>query len=170
MPYPEFRAGQRITASLLNAGKLEYVINAAGAQTNATTTVAAATDLSFDVEANAVYLVQARLSFGGTNTVDAKVNWTVPSGATMQRNIIAASETGTTNEDTNAIFIRRGASTQQESGIFTSPSVTAFNTYWEDVWLVVGATAGTVQANFAAVNAGTATLNADSYITYQRVA
>lgn len=176
MPYPEFRAGQRITASLLNAGKLEYVQNAAGAQTTTSTTVTAATDLVFAVEANAKYKVHAVISFdayinGTPNTPgDAKFNWTVPSGATMQRSIITPSASNTTNIDTNAIFIRRGASTQQVVGGNNGVS-SAFTVHEEIIDLVVGSTAGDVQLNFA-LNSGSglATLNADSIIYYQRVA
>lgn len=168
MPYPEFRAGQKLTAALLNAGKMEYVQNSAGSQTNATTTMAAATDLVFAAEANAKYFVHALISYDAPTATDFKCDWTVPAGGAMSRNIIAQALGTTTNIDSNVQILRRGATTDVASG---GPNATAnaFSVHEEMIDLTT-TTAGDVQFNFAANAAGTATLQADSVIYYQRIA
>ncbi len=168
MPYPNFRAGQTVTALLLNKGKLEYVTNPGSPLTNATTTMANATGLSFSAEASSIYRVQALISYDAPTATDAKFAWTGPSGFGMTRNILAQAAGTTTNIDTNMITIRRAAGTAQTVG---GPNATAnaFSVYFEDVWMTT-VDAGTVQFQFAAAAAGIATLQPDSYIVYQQVA
>lgn len=173
MPFPEWRAGQRVTAALLNSGKLEFVTNSAGAQTNTTTTMAAATDLIFAVEANARYWIMIEAAYNAPITDangDIKFEWTAPAGATMGRNVIALATTvPTTNLDSNVAMIRRGTGTDQVAG-GTNSVASAFTVYHEVVDLQVGSTAGNVQFQFALnAGAGTATLQGDSMIWYQRI-
>lgn len=168
MPYPTFLAGQRVTAALLNSGKTEFVTNSGGAQTNATTTMVDATNLGFAVEANARYKIEALICYDGPTT-DVKFAWTAPAGASMARNIVSQSATSASNVDTNAIFIRRGTGTAQTVGGPASVA-SAFSIHVEFVDLIVGSTAGTAQFQFAEVGGGTATLQGDSVIYYQRVA
>jgi hypothetical protein len=173
MPYPSFRAGQRVTAALLNAGKMEFVTNSAGAQTNTTTTMADATDLVFAAEANSRYKVTALISYNAPiadANGDIKFEWTAPSGASMGRNVIALSTSlASTNLDSNVAMLRRGTGTDQVAG-GSGGGGSSFSLYMETVDLVVGGTAGDVQFRFA-LNAGTgtATLQADSVIYYQRI-
>lgn len=167
MPYPSFTAGQRVTAALLNAGKLEYVTNAGGAQTNATTTMAAATDLVFAVEASARYFIHAVISYDAPTATDIKFDWSMPAGAVTARNIISQALGTTTNIDTNAQLVRRGATTDVAVG---GPNATsnAFSVHEEIIDLITSS-AGDAQFNFAANAAGTATLQGDSMIWYQRI-
>lgn len=169
MPYPSWTAGQRITAALLNAGKVEYVSNTAGAQTNATTTMADATSLVFAVEANAKYKVHALISYDAPTATDIKFDWSVPSGATMARNVVGLAIGTADNMSSNMMAIRRGATTDQTAG---GPNATtnAFSVYVEFVDLIVSSTAGNAQFRFSANAAGTATLQGDSIIYYQRIA
>lgn len=169
MPYPTFTAGQRVTAALLNAGKVEFVTNASGAQTNATTTMANATDLVFSGEANARYLVHALIAYDAPTATDIKFDWDHPTGASMNRNTLGQALATTTNIDTNVAFIRRGIDTDVSVG---GPNATAsaFSVYEETSDLIMGSTAGSIQFRFSAVAAGTATLQADSFIYYQRIA
>ena len=173
MTYPNWLAGQTITAALLNSGKPEYVTNSGGAQTNATTTLADATGLGFAVEAGAVYFIQARISFDSPAATDAKAAWTVPSGATMGRNIITLDDSTTSNLDSNVAMVRRGNATAQtiggQNGGGGAPTPTAFSVHLEDIYLTT-VDAGTVQFQFASVAAGTTTLQADSLIIYTRIA
>lgn len=168
MPYPTFTAGQRITADLLNAGKLEYVTNAAGSQTNATTSLANATDLSFAVEASARYQIHAVISYDSAVGVDIKFDWSMPSGATTARNCEYLVSTTASNIDSNMAKIRRGATTAVVAG---GPGATAnaFSVY-EEVTDLQTSSAGTAQFRFAANAAGTATLQGDCVIYYQRIA
>jgi hypothetical protein len=167
MPYPEWFAGQTITAALLNAGKMEFVTNTATA-TNSTTTMADVPGLGFAVTANSRWWVMAEIAYDGPTT-DVKFAWTAPSGATMGRNIISQAASTATNVDTNAIFIRRGTGTAQTVGGPASVA-SAFSVHSEIVDLQVGSTAGTAQFQFAEVAGGTATVQADSMIWYMQVA
>jgi hypothetical protein len=169
MPFPEWRAGQRVTAALLNSGKMEFVTNSAGSQANATTTLTNATDLLFAVTANSRWFVLAEISYDATAT-DAKFAWTAPAGATMGRNIIGqGSGTATNVAAADSVYIRRGTGTAQVIG---GPAgvASAFSVYQEAIDLQVGSTAGTIQFQFASQGAGTCTLQGDSLIWYQQVA
>ena len=170
MPYPEWRAGQRVTADLLNAGRLEFVTNSAGSQTNATTTLTNATDLLFTVEANARYLAIVEIAYDAPTATDAKFAWTAPTGVTMGRSATGQGlDTATNIAALTGLYIRRGTGTAVAVG---GPNATAnaFSVYTEICDIQVGSTAGTMQFQFAANAAGTATLQGDCMIWYQRVA
>jgi hypothetical protein len=169
MPFPLFLAGQRVTAALLNTGKLEFVTNSAGAQTNATTTMTDATNLGFSVTANSRWWAMLVIAYDAPTATDAKFAWTSPVGVTMARNITSQAAGTTTNIDTNAILIRRGTGTAQAVGGPAS-TASAFSVHTEICDIQVGATAGTMQFQFAANAAGTATLQSDSMLWYQQVA
>jgi hypothetical protein len=167
MPYPTFTAGQKVTALLLNAGKLEFVTNAAGAQTNATTTFADATDLGFPVEAGGRYLIHVLIGYDAPTATDIKFDWSLPAGATTARNCEYLAQGTATNIDSNMAKIRRGATTAVVAGGPNSVA-NAFSVY-EEVTDMQIVTAGTAQFRFAANAAGTATLQGDSIIYYQRI-
>lgn len=167
MPYPVFTAGQRVTAADLNAGKIEFVTNAAGAQTNATTTMANATDLGFAVEASARYRIHVLIGYDAPTATDIKFDWSMPSGATTNRNCEYLAVATATNIDSNMAKIRRGATTAVIAGGPNSID-NAFSVY-EEITDLQTSGAGTAQFRFAASAAGTATLQADSIIYYQRI-
>jgi len=167
MPYPTFTAGQRVLAADLNAGKLEFVTNAGGAQTNATTTFVDATDLGFAVEASARYKIHVLIGYDAPTTPDIKFDWSMPSGAATARNCEYLVATTTTNIDSNMAKIRRGATTAVIAG-GPNAVANAFSVY-EEVTDLITVSAGTAQFRFAASGVGTATLQADSIIYYQRI-
>ncbi|GAA3223296.1 hypothetical protein [Actinocorallia longicatena] len=167
MPYPEFRAGQRVTALLLNKGRPEYIYNAAP-QTNATTTPADITDLGFWGEAGGVYDVKARVAYDAPTATDAVFRWFVPGDGVMQRNIIAQTAGTTTNIDSNMIAIRRGGTTAQIVGA-PNGVASAFSVYLEDSILRMGGTAGWVPLQVNANAAGTVTVQGDSYLIVTQV-
>lgn len=126
--------------------------------------------MSFTVVPNAVYEVRLRASFGGLTTVDAQFNWSIPSGA-MERYVMGAHVNETNNYAFTLGFMgRRAAITQQASGTFSGGGggSTDFSYYHEDVMLRVGATGGTVKAQFGRNAAGTATFRENSYMVVQR--
>jgi hypothetical protein len=131
--------------------------------------MAAITGLVFAAEANARYKVQVFASYDAPTATDIKFDWVVPAGATMNRNVQALAQNAASNEDSNVEMIRRGATTDQGAG-GPGTSVSAFSIYVENNDLIMSSTAGDVQFNFAAAAAGTATLQADSIIYYQRIA
>ncbi len=171
MPYPTVLAGQRVTSTMLNAGKMEFVTNSGGAQTSTSTTMADATGLGFAVEASSRYFVHAVISYDSTAADDdIRFEWTMPSGGNVDRNCISPAVGATTNIDTNVQMIRRGTGTDVLAG-GTAGVDSAFSVYEEICNMTVSTTAGTAQFRFGLGTApGTATLQADSVIYYQRIA
>ncbi len=167
MPYPVWTAGQRVTAAGLVAGKREFVTNSAGAQTNATTTMANATGLSFTADANARYWLRALISYDAPTATDIKFDWSGPTGMILNRNIMSLNAGTATNIDSNAVMVRRAAGFDAVAG-GPNAVANAFSVYME-VSDLITQTGGTVNFRFAANAAGTATLQADSFIYYQRI-
>lgn len=171
MPYPSFSAGQRVTAALLNAGKLEKVTKGS-AQNSTTTTLADITSLLFTCEAGAVYIMHVEVAYDSPTANDIKFDWTVPTGGSMARSISALGTGATDNSGAGGslINIRRGNATAQGGG-GTGGTTNAFST-WREHIVFTSVDAGTVQMRFA-MNAGAtgpAIVQAESFFTYQRVA
>lgn len=137
-----------------------------------TNTVAMAdiTDMSFSAVANGVYRIEGRYAIGGPTAADVRLAWTVPAGATMARNVLAAATGLASNDSTSVAFLRRGATTQQQGGT-SGGAVNDFTGYWEDILLFMGATAGTVQLQGAqgTANATPTRFTADSYAVVTRL-
>jgi hypothetical protein len=171
VPYPTVLAGQRVTSAMLNAGKMEFVTNSGGAQTNTSTTPVDATGLGFPVEASSRYLVHVVVSYDSTAADDdIRFDWTMPSGGNVDRNCIYLAVGATTNIDSNIGMVRRGTATDVVAG-GTAGVDSAFSVYEEICNMTVSTTAGTAQFRFGLGTApGTATLQADSVIYYQRIA
>jgi hypothetical protein len=138
----------------------------------ASTTVAQVPGMSFTAVPGAAYLVQLRASLGGTNTVDGKVSWTAPVGATVERYVLGLPTGETNNYAAGTLFMgRRSAATEQQSGTFGGgPAGSSdYPGYWEDIYVRIGAAGGTVGVQFARVAAsGTATFRSSSFMTVQR--
>lgn len=137
----------------------------------AATTMAVVPEMSFQGIANAAYEVRLRASIGGATTVDGKVAWSVPVGASVERYVLGLQHDELNNYAADFVFMgRRSAATEQSSGTFSGGGAGSsdFPGYWEDCIVKMGSAAGTVQLTFAARNAGTATLRLNSYMTVQR--
>jgi len=136
--------------------------------TNSTTPVDA-TDLSFVGAPNAVYLVDAYLSYGGS-TSDAKFLWTGPSGFNMARYLIAPGQSNTNSQDTLMASLRRSPGTGQVAGS-SGGGASEFTDYQEKSLVRIGATGGTVQLQFGqnGANATAITLHGDSFLIVERV-
>ncbi|WP_327169572.1 hypothetical protein [Streptomyces subrutilus] len=85
MPYPILYAGQRIRASLLAAMQPLRVSKAVFTTRTSTTALAADPHLVLAVAANAVYDLDGWIEYSGAfGAGDLKMDFTVPSGATMR--------------------------------------------------------------------------------------
>lgn len=167
MPYPVWTAGQRVTAAGLVAGKREFVTNSGGAQTNATTTMTNATGLSFTADANARYWLMALIAYDAPTATDIKFDWTGPTGVILNRNVMSLNAGTATNIDSNVVKIRRATGFDAVAG-GPNAVANAFSLH-QEIGDLITQTGGTVQFRFAANAAGTATLQADSFIYYQRI-
>ncbi len=172
MTYPKILAGMTVTAALLNAGKVEKVTNSGGAQTNTLTTFVDATSLGFAVEANSRYRARALIAYDApidSANGDINFQWTGPADVNMSRYIVGLDIAATTNIDANLMSVRRALGTDVRVGA-TNGTANAFSLY-EDMMDITVITAGTIQLQFAlGAGVGTATVQADSMIWYQRIA
>ena len=165
--YPQWAAGQRVTASLLLAAQPQTIIKTSD-QTVTSSTFVDATDLSFTGDAGAVYIVTSVLSYGAAATPKILLNWRVPAGATIQRYPLHAANAATDTSATT-VSMRRRASTSANPGVDGTGN---FDTFNEWMILRMSSTAGTVAVQFAqaVTNATGSILRADSYIQYNRIA
>jgi hypothetical protein len=147
-------------------------INKVGNQDFTNTTVLAdVTGMSFTAEAGAVYKIECRFAIGGPTAADVRLAWSVPAGAIMARNILAAAAGVADNASTSMVNIRRGAATQQIGG--TSGGVTNdFTGWWEDTILTMDVTGGTVKLQGAqgTANVTPTRFQGDSYMIVTRIA
>lgn len=97
--YPNYTAGQRLTAADLQAGQFLVVTKTLNTDRSSTTTLADDPDLTFELDANAVYIVEFYLSYAG-NLGKLKTAWTTPSGASGNRTAMGPGSNATdTNSD-----------------------------------------------------------------------
>jgi hypothetical protein len=135
------------------------------------TTMGDDSELFFSVAANATYLVDAYLSYGGAQAGDIRVAWTLPSGGSASRYILAPQAGATSNENTAMVSIRRGAGTQQIAGA-SGGTGNDFTDWQEKAIIRTGSTAGTAQLQFGqGTSSGTATvMRGDSMLIIERIA
>lgn len=178
MTFPLWLAGQKVTAGELNEREVLTVTQQAEQTVTNNETLQNATDLVFWAKANVEYRVMAVIVYGGTTATtggrDAKFAWTVPTGATMRRRNtvyeISAIAGALSDGRGRPILLRQRAATTEQGAGCTGTD--GFANYIEDCQLVMGATAGYVQFQFAQLVAapGTqVTLRAESCLYVQRV-
>lgn len=165
MVYPVINAGKRITTALLNAMIPVTVYKSADQTVNNSATLVDAADLSFTADANATYRIRLWASYSSNTTPDIKFNWTIPSGASMQRYTLGP-PVGTTDTTTTTVTMRRRSSTDAPQG---GDGNTNFTTYNEEVILRT-TNSGDVKLRFAqnTANASDTILRADTFIEYRR--
>ncbi len=143
-----------------------------GTQFNDSTgTLQTVTGMSFTAAANAVYEIRFRGSPAAVAADDYKIDWTVPSGAGMNRYNLFPSAAYAGNDSlavTSFAFPRQGNATSATGGGISAAGGSPG--HWEDIYLKTTTSGGTVQLRFArsAASGSTASLRADSYMIVQR--
>lgn len=135
-------------------------------------TPTAVTGMAFTAAPLGRYVVRLRASNNGDAAADVKFGWTAPSGAQMERYVLAIPVGETTNAAAGTWASARRIVTDNQGAANTSavaPS-TAFPGYWEDILVRVGATGGVVQLMAAqvVVSATPSVVRAQSYMEVQR--
>lgn len=165
--YPAISAGQRITASLLTSMLPITVSKPIDESVTSSTVLQNDDDLVLAVSANATYVMDGYImaSGAGVGTGDLKIDFTIPSGATMKYTSFgvttaspAVQYEATVNANSTARAIGTNGSTDMGSAI--------------QAVITVGSTAGSVQLRWAQnTSSGTATiLRATSYLRFTRIA
>lgn len=98
--YPNYTAGQRLTAADLIAGQFLVVTKTVSTDRTSTTTFADDPDLSFDLVANSVYTIEFYMSYAG-NAGLMSTKWTVPDGATGNRTAMGPGSDATDSQADN---------------------------------------------------------------------
>ncbi|TCB97587.1 hypothetical protein E0H26_11765 [Micromonospora zingiberis] len=145
MPWPDWLPGDVITAGRMRASQWEFLQTSADQSVAASTTLVPVPELVIPVAANAIYLIKARLCYGGPPAGDIKVAWSIPSGASLQRNIIAAaSGISSADSGSDVVMRRRGGTTEQSAGAVAA----GFLSYFEECRLTT-VSSGNCQVQFA---------------------
>lgn len=169
MPFPVWTAGKRITAADLTAMQW-HTVRQGSDQTVNNTAVLVASAVEIPVVANALYRYQAFINYRSGTTADFKYNWTLPSGASMQRFIAGAgtSATGGPSNFTTTLWRRLTESTDAPIGGAGNTNNTMILETGE---IDTGANAGDVTLVFAqnTADASDTILGAVTWVDYLRI-
>lgn len=108
--YPNYVAGQRLTAASLQAGQSLVVYKTANTDKASTVAFGDDPELTFSLAANAVYIIEFFLFYAG-NIGKMQTRWTVPAGVTSaNRSALGPGSTATGGTGNNAdnISMRAG--------------------------------------------------------------
>jgi hypothetical protein len=171
--YPETKAGQRATSTLLSEMIPTIVVKASTTERASTTTLTLDPELQFSAVANGVYLVEFNLLPGATLAADFTTEWSVPSGASGFKTVIGP---GSSASDGDADNINMRCGTHQFGTDVTYSGVRNDNgnavVVYEAGIVTIGSTAGTVGIAWAqeASQATATKLWTGSYMIVQRLA
>jgi hypothetical protein len=101
--YPTILAGQRITSGLLTSMLPNIIYKAQNEDRTSTTTLTADSELSIDLEANAVYFIDMEIHYAA-DTGQFKTTWSVPTGATGNRSSLGAASNATSYDNVDGRF------------------------------------------------------------------
>lgn len=167
--YPDIEVGDYVTADLLTSMLPVQVVKQADESVSSNATPQDDNELVLPVEANATYLLTMWVAYTSTSeTPDFRCDFTVPSGADLQRTVygtdaaITGTSTGTVVQSLNT-----AAGTDDGRGAING-GLTAH------VWgrLTVSSTAGNIQFRWAQVtsNAAAVVVKAGSWMRLERTA
>lgn len=148
--FPEWRAGQIITADDLNSVRLKMAVQV-NSQVSTSTTLTDS-EVVIPVEAGAVYSYRALIAFSATTASDFSWAWAIPSGATLARWTISVVEAlGSGNNTGGAAIMRSPAATTQvlSGGNSTSSPPANFQCVYDQGYFEIGGTPGNVVLQFA---------------------
>jgi hypothetical protein len=167
--YPTFLSGQTLTADLLVAAQPIVVRKQVDTSRASTTTTTADPELTFSVEANAVYTWDGWLKYFADPTPDMVVDFTIPTGSLGEWSAYSAGNT--TAGSTAAGYLIRTDSNDvsQARNLYGTSDVPL--TALINGTLRVGSTSGTFSLDWAqGTSSATASiLYTDSWMRLQRI-
>lgn len=172
-----FLAGERLSADALNQLNAAVVL-AADQTVNNTTTLTAASGLSFTLAGSATYIIDGWLRWTSNPTADIKVGWTIPAGAdgwwTLFNPYISTSPAVAGRERVNYIdcstISLQGSNALSSAGDDESTGTIDLAAIPRG-YIVTGLGFGTLQLTFAqnTANASNTILGAGSWLSVRRV-
>lgn len=181
--YPGPLAGQRITASLLRSMLPQTLRKTSDTSRSATTTVTADPHLQLEVEANAVYIWEGWIKYGGGTTGDLNLDFSAPSGSLGEWAGIGGGSSAVTGASaapalvtdtvtSRGYMVRLETSDVAQARSFGTLGVSDALHIALHGTLRVGSTPGTWSLDWAqnTSDATATTLYTDSWVRFQRVA
>lgn len=167
MPYPDWRVGQRVTAALLAAMQPVKATKSVDTARTSTTALAADPHLVLALAANAVYELSGFIEYDGNfgGSGDLKMDWTLPSGATM-RWAPRGNAAGDTTQKLNSGSVANTLAV----AVGTYGVGTTRNSLSPRGYIITSATAGNATLRWAqnSSNAIATTLYANSWVSASR--
>lgn len=170
MGYPDWRAGQKIKASLLRAMTPTLVLQGTDLERTSSTTLTA-TNLVIPVEANALYEYRLLVTYAAGDG-DVQVEWTTPAGTEMQRHGVGLGDASTgAPTNGNSLFSAQGTGATDFDIGGSTLSATANCSFIELGHITTGSTSGNVTFMFAQdiSNATASILRSVSSVLYRRI-
>lgn len=168
--YPALRAGQRLTAELLDSMLPRFARKTTDTSRASTTTLADDEHLTFTVEANAVYAMDGWIKYFASTTPDIQIGFATPTGTLGEWGWLMPGST-TTGTATAGYSIRTDTNDAADprAGYGTSDSnmYTPISGLWR-----IGSTAGSLTLRWAqnTSNATATIVFTDSWLRLQRIA
>lgn len=169
--FPALVGGQRWTASLAQSMLPLTARKTADTSRSATTTTTADPHLTFEVEANAVYIWDGWIKYFADPAADLTVDFTVPSGSLGEWNGFAAASGTTGAAVTTGYMIRTESNDVSQPRNYYGTTDSQHGLILHGL-LRVSSTAGTFSLDWAqgTSNATATTLYTDSWLRFQRIA
>ncbi|MCM2580439.1 hypothetical protein [Streptomyces meridianus] len=149
--YPNIAAGQRITGQLLRDMQPTYIYKTVNTDRASTTTLTNDPDLTVDLDANAVYMVEFCVMLGGPGPT--KTAWAVPAGSDGLKGVQGPASTANSDD---GISMRTGSHNFGTVVTYGYRSSGAGNLeFIQESGLVITTTAGTLAYQWAQVTSNT---------------
>jgi hypothetical protein len=167
--YPEWTAGDLITAAGLNAGQMHSVIKSTTETVTSSTALQDDNELIVPLEADATYYCVFLLALGGVSAADVNTEYSFPSGATGFKFCQGPQIGSADRANTAMVSATHNLDTDRNYGATSTTSVPAMI---EHVVVTNGSTAGNLTFRWAQnASSATGSVNlAGSAVMYVRVA
>lgn len=168
--YPPVRAGQKVTGSYL--ASFQPLTARKTADTSRTSTTATDDpELTFEVEADAVYRMKGILYVSGTvATDDIGIDWTAPSGASGHWGAAGPGVNATSDTGSVRLVGEDGIDSERSYGTGTGGATAPLTIHVQSL-LITGSSSGTYALSWRLFSGtGTATIYTDSFLVLQRIA
>lgn len=170
--YPDVTAGQRLRPALVMGGLPTLVLKTAAESVTSSTVLQDDNELTYALEADATYIVDAYLiahqTVDAATAIDINTEWSVPSGTSGGKWCFGPETGMTSREDTSMVSSFHLHATDRRYGLDASGDTVAIHEHL----IVVTTTAGDLTFRWAqdSSNANATVVTDNSHMIVQRVA
>lgn len=168
MTYPNFTVGQLVTADLLNAALPQYVVKQTNQSRASSTSMIDDDELWYSLAPNATYEWELMVRVTGATGGDIRIEWAIPSGASMFRLCFGAAAGSNDQANANGVFAYRANTTDQIYGIPSSGN----SAIYERGTIITSSANGDLQMRWAqgTSNSEPTVVGSRSYLKVRRIA